>query len=309
MKSLTLPDKNLSEGITQLIREQEQYCLDRLEQTTAHNRHETIHELRKTFKKLRAIFRFIRDEIGEEAYQAENTFYRDLGRQISELRDSTAIIEALVQIKDGYADGVTDKVFEMPLQSLKARRKKLTDKYVRDEQRLVKLEDAIRNKIEGEKGRKLEFDTFGDISSGIERVYKRGRKAFEKARQTKDTRDLHEWRKRVKYLRYQHDILSVVWPRIIDARATELDRLGGFLGTDHDLSVLQEQIEQAIVKFSNETEQGLTSALISWQRQQLQKEALLLGANFYQETPEDFAEKIRVWWMNYQEKLSLKAEV
>lgn len=307
MLNLKLPDKDLSDGITQLIRQQEDYCLQLLQNSTAHNRHETVHELRKTLKKLRAIFKFIRDEIGEENYKEENKFYRDLGRQISELRDSTAILESLQQLKAKYQPELADQTFEMPLKSLQNNRQKLAHKYLKQEKRLENMESQLKKKVQEHK--KWDFNTgsFEKISLGVKRVYARGRKAFHKSKQTKETQDLHDWRKRVKYLRYQHDIISVIWPRVIKAHADELDRLGDFLGQDHDLAVLQEQITSGKVKFNDEAEKGLLAALISYSRDQLQQKALLLGANFYQDSAENFILKINSYWENYQAALAHKS--
>ena len=53
---------------------------------------EDIHDARKNFKKIRTVLRLVRSKLGNDLYQSENSFYRDAGRTLSALRDSTVLI-------------------------------------------------------------------------------------------------------------------------------------------------------------------------------------------------------------------------
>ena len=58
-------------------------------------RDEHIHEARKATKRLRALVRLVRDELGDEVYALENQCYRDAGQWLSGLRDATVLVETL----------------------------------------------------------------------------------------------------------------------------------------------------------------------------------------------------------------------
>lgn len=309
MVSLQLPDKNLTDGINELIRQEESFCLELLERVSSSNRHDIVHELRKSGKKIRAMLRFVRHAIGEDIYKTENAFYRDMGKQIAELRDSTAIIEALQHIKRLYHAELADDAFEVPLKSLRVARQKMVKQYLNEENRLGGISALLQEKIAQQRDLPLKSLTFDEIASSMAKVYTRGLNAYEKAKQSRNTTDLHEWRKRVKYLRYQYEILTILWPAVIQAYTSELDTLGDFLGQDHDLSILHEQISDGKVKFKDESEKALLSALINFQRDQLQQLAFLLGSNLYLDDPDSFAKKISTYWENYRQRFSQNEEL
>ena len=51
-----------------------------------------IHEARKSMKKIRAALRLMRPEL-DAVYPAENTWFRDVGQQLSQFRDAGVMIE------------------------------------------------------------------------------------------------------------------------------------------------------------------------------------------------------------------------
>src|SRR5690349_10123617 len=60
---------------------------------------ETIHGVRKRIKKIRALFRLVRSELKTEVFKQENTRYRNIGHQLSHLRDATVMIKTLEKLR------------------------------------------------------------------------------------------------------------------------------------------------------------------------------------------------------------------
>ena len=54
---------------------------------------EDIHDTRKNFKKIRTVLRLMKSNLDDENFQTENSFYRDTGRTLSDLRDSSVLIQ------------------------------------------------------------------------------------------------------------------------------------------------------------------------------------------------------------------------
>src|SRR2546430_2187504 len=86
-------DEKLPEGIKRLAHEQIDHARSLLTPPVV-DRDDAIHNVRKCFKKLRAILRLVRDEIGEEVYEFENRFFRNLGRRLATQRDFMSVIGA-----------------------------------------------------------------------------------------------------------------------------------------------------------------------------------------------------------------------
>ena len=61
--------ESVRRGVKRLVAKQ----LDNaLEELGAPNRDEVVHEIRKRFKRIRAVLRLVRDELGDKVYRQEN---------------------------------------------------------------------------------------------------------------------------------------------------------------------------------------------------------------------------------------------
>src|SRR5262249_40617603 len=83
-----------------------------------------------------------------------------------------------------------------------------------------------------------------DPERGAARGRKRERRALERARETGKIPDVHEWRKRVKELRYELELLSSTGSRELKKREKALGELAKDLGEVTDLWVLAREIER-----------------------------------------------------------------
>jgi CHAD domain-containing protein len=86
------------------------------------------------------------------------------------------------------------------------------------------------------------------LGTGIERIYRRGRKALASARKDGSAEKLHEWRKQEKYLAQAMESFSAAdgatkWREHADAVADAL-------GKDHDFVVLQAEISSGYARLS-----------------------------------------------------------
>ncbi|MEX2473331.1 MAG: CHAD domain-containing protein, partial [Gemmatimonadota bacterium] len=76
------PDESLPSGLRRIADEQVGKALDSLA-SAADSREEAaagIHDARKRFKKVRAVLRLVRKELGSDRYHGENEAFRDAGR-------------------------------------------------------------------------------------------------------------------------------------------------------------------------------------------------------------------------------------
>lgn len=80
------------------------------------------------------------------------------------------------------------------------------------------------------------------IAAGLRVSYQRGRRAMERAYHKPEATAFHEWRKHVKDLGYQMQILRDLWPSVSKRVQGELDTLGDLLGKEHDLTVMRDAI-------------------------------------------------------------------
>jgi CHAD domain-containing protein len=275
----------LDQGVKTVLRKECDHLVATLEEGTETTVHTTVHEVRKRCKKIRGILRLVRNSLGD--YHAENHFFRDEARKLSDLRDTTALIEALDICYAQYGDKLYKNAFNNLRESLLHYREDRLAQFFSQKDILKEIKRNIKAKRDGIHAMNLQIEDYSDVAPNLKRVYERGRNAYKAARESKRPEDFHEWRKRVKYLRYQLRALQAAWPGIFVPWEDELHALSDLLGTDRDLFMLQHHLFQHPKENLQET-MYLAADLIKGQRNQLQQHALLQGARLYELKPKAF---------------------
>jgi len=251
-----------------------------------------VHDTRKSLKRLRAAVRLGRDGLGERTYKRENRAFRDTGRRVAEVRDSSVLIETLDDLEQA-----ADR--ELPSGGTDGLRKQLEAER-KDALRSLKEDDvvidAVVDELESARTRTATwtFDTdgFTALEPGLRRIYRRGRKAMNAAAEEPSTENLHEWRKRVKDLWHAEQILRATSPKKMKKRAKRTHRLSDLLGDDHDLAELRSYAAGHGRCFDDRAAQAALVAVIDRRRKDLQSKALSLGGKLYRRSPKRFVGSI-----------------
>lgn len=265
------------------------------------DRDEAVHDVRKRFKKIRACLRLVRDSIGGDIYHYENECYRDAGRVLAPVRDSTVDIETLNHLTSYFSDQLDEGVFDHLRQRLIERHKVISEQILDKEKGLTRVKVTIEQARQRVDGWPIQPGGFEVIDESLKRVYKRGYKGLMSAQEKSTNENLHEWRKRVKYLWYHIRILKPAWKDILDELADELHELSDYLGDDHDLAIFEEAVRKNSDWLSNEREFEILLGMIEQSRKFLQASAFPLGKKIYAEKPKDFVKRIQVYWRAWEE--------
>ena len=116
--------ENIKENINRILYEQIDYILDHCK-SKPEDMHVSIHEIRKSIKRIRAVLRLIRDEIGYSSYNRENVFYRDINRGTSELRTLNVLAFTLNGLSSDLSGKIPAKEMEPLIGSIRAKRERL----------------------------------------------------------------------------------------------------------------------------------------------------------------------------------------
>ena len=203
---------------------------------------ERIHTARKQIKRARANLRLLRDAIGKTAYRRENSALRDAARPLSGVRDAKVLIETADMLIEAARAGSHRTLL------LKAR--KALEKARREARAELELMNGAKDSAAALRAAATRMRRWrvGDadasaLRKGLERVYRRGRKAFKTARKDSTAENLHEWRKQVKYLEQALQTWKQSGVKGVPKLATRADHLAETLGADHDLVVFEERLE------------------------------------------------------------------
>lgn len=281
-------------AIRRIAREQIDHAIEQLS-PPYEDREAAIHGARRCMKKLRAVLRLVRDEIGDELYHAENRRFRDATRCLSDARDATVLTQTLGKLRDDAAAAVTDAAFRVARESLLAasrRDGKGGDEEM--EKTMRKVADELRAALRSVDEWPIARDDFRALRRGLLKIYKRGRRAFAEVVDEPQVENLHEWRKQVKYFWYHIRILRPMWPELLGTMADELRDLSEALGDDHDFALLDEKLRGEMS--GHPGEQAVIRSLIARRRSALQERALARGARIFAEKPKRFVGRLEDYW-------------
>jgi len=293
------PDEPLAAGLKRIVNEQIDRAVYSLE-NMGDDPSAAIHDARKRFKKIRAVMRLVRDEIGGKVYRRENACYRDAGRELSAVRDSYVKVATVDALLDHYADHLGDDAFQ-------GTRQRLVDAHRTVSRRLFEEEDVpaqVAATIQDARSRVADLpigrEDYGAIRNSIRRVYRRGYRGLANAYEEPLPENFHEWRKRVKYLWYHVRILNPLWPDLFVVWADQIHDLSDYLGDAHDFAELRALLEAEPSLCPDESEREALLGLADRRRAELEAAAHPLGRRIYAEAPEEFVERMGGYWHAWQ---------
>lgn len=293
--------ESLPTNIKRIAREQVDQALGQLRHLPHDDRDEAIHDARKCFKKIRAVLRLVRDEIGAESYTRENACYRDAGRRLSDIRDSAVMVETVDEIIKHFDDQLAPGTFA-------GLRERLVEEHQAYKQDVLDHQGAMSEvaaTIETARSRipswHVRHDDFSALYGGLRRVYKRGRNRMTEAYAEPSPERYHEWRKRAKYLWYHTRILKPLWPELLTEVVGPLHDLGDYLGDDHDLFELRRTITNRPELMNDRTETQALIGLIDRRRRELQAAARPIAERIYAEKPKAFVDRIAGYWQVWRD--------
>ena len=164
-------------------------------------------------------------------------------RELSSLRDAHALLETVDDLSSSLDGNGTDEL-EVLAGHLRVAASVATHRVDGDDPRIA----VARSRMETARVMIATWSGTIDAASmaaGVAKTAARGRKAWKASRRDASDEQVHEWRKRVKYLWYQARLLEPADPDRISPLVAQLDDLSDLLGDEHDLTVLVEHVERA----------------------------------------------------------------
>ncbi len=290
-------DESAAKGVKRLVRKQMQSAAAALTKPSGGKQEEAVHDARKRFKKVRALLRLVRPEVGEKVYKRENARFRDAARPLSEVRDARVLVEALDALAEQSGDG---KSFGPVRKALQARQRVIRRRVLKDEQAPARIAEAVEEARQRVKDWDIGHKGWAALARGLKRVYRAGRDAFDTALAEPSVENLHEWRKQVKYLWHQLQVLGPTWPELMEQLGNQTHQLSDHLGEDHDLAVLRELIEQEGAQWAGTGTLLKLLDLIDVRRGELRHAAAQLGQRLYADRPKAFLKRLHTYWQAWR---------
>ncbi|AYD02301.1 CHAD domain-containing protein [Neorhizobium sp. NCHU2750] len=260
--------------------------------------HEAIHDARKRFKRVRALYRLI--EPGNPDFQArENARIRDIAQSLSAVRDATALVETVHYLAGFTASPEESKALQIAHDALAARRDRIATEEHDLPARMLAAAQGCREAMAA-----LDQLELPDAPRKTARLLGRAwRKHLRKAHSALDAcndhgnaETYHDLRKCGQTYWMHLSLLRDIWPSAMLAKQAECKTLIDLLGHEHDLSVLTAAINEQPGLFGNgDTLARLLAAIINRQ-QILRRKASDLAHEILAERAEVESSLIDLLW-------------
>jgi CHAD domain-containing protein len=255
-----------------------------------------VHETRKHLKKARAALWLVRKEIGRGLFRQQDHCLRDVGRLISEIRDSEVRLQTVQQLQ-GITRRHQRRNYQKLEQMLALELENFVAAFAEWHSQAIPMLKSVLDKTDN-----WAVDQFSckQLRRAVQTAYKRGRNALAEAKKNPSTESFHLFRSEAKQLWYHLRILRPVNPVVLNNLTDELNSLGELLGRAHDLGFLGERLrtEHGRSEWQREGQQLL--AVIETSQSDLQRGARELGERFYTEHPRDFGARFACWLDNWR---------
>jgi CHAD domain-containing protein len=286
------PDEHVSDGIKRIVDGKIERGIDHID--GGDDVHETVHEVRKRCKEIRAAVRLVRPVL--PTYKRENIHYRDTARRISDIRDAHAAIETFddhlrpaVEARGGLDDSALADIRT----TLVNRRETMAAEQDL-ERRLAQVRADLVEGRDRVPDLPIATEGYDAVAGGLRKTYKRARNRMGEAYEEPEFERFHEWRKRIKYHRYHTRLLRSVWVGPMKRRRAELKELSDIIGYENDLAEFEMVINDEEL-FAPET-RGVLNETITAKRSEFHRLGRPLGERLFAETPDQLVDRLRAYW-------------
>ena len=297
-------DQPLKRSIRKVAQKLIDGCLEKLSVTTPSERDEAIHDARKGLKKLRSLLRLVRPVIAKSDYREQNRRFRDAGLPLTTARDLKILIESFdAVVKECFPAG------DAP-ESLHEVRRSVSGQLVAEHERLESEHqlETIVSDLKEARDDVREWarvpDRWRTLSRGLKATYRRALEARDEVEKYQTAETCHDWRKQVRYLRYQLDFLRFLAPDRLEAISGDVDRVNKQLGSARDLTLLEKLLADQPAIASDPTLCEQLRSVIDRRMNSAMTEACILAGELFAATPDEFVGLLKVDWRNIRSAMS-----
>jgi CHAD domain-containing protein len=243
--------------------------------------------------------KLVRGELNN-SYGTENGSLRELGAHLSELRDAGAIIQTFDAIVEKHKAKLAAGALTPIRRGLQLRKRENEERLnvARVMVAAAKGLGAVRRRVSKWP---VKADGFDALAVGLKSTYRDGRKAMRLALKTEEPEDYHELRKRAKDHWYHIRLMEALWTELMEAREHSLHDLETWLGDDHNLVVLCDQLEQDPERYGGGNAVQMFTALAHEEQNDLRARSKALGERIYEEKPNEFVRNLSKLWDIWQD--------
>lgn len=253
------------------------------------------HEIRKSTKRVRAVYRLYRHVTGDELYGHGKEFYSNVSHVLADHRISLVYFETLKLISADRKMPAKANYLGKLIRAMEMYHREVTADILNTHQVDQGLYGLIESELRSNARELPAQGKFNDLVSCLRKTYSRGKKCLDQATIQPTAENFHELRKITKSLWNELILIRPIWPSYYGFAIHHLDILAQKLGFEHDLAELEKLLHEES-SGKDRIQRTLLTEYIAWKRKQLQKSIIPLAQRLFADKPGAVARKAEVFY-------------
>lgn len=209
-----------------------------------------VHEMRKTFKRMRAIIRFYID-YPEDFPPEYRTQIKYFGHSFSKMRESFVNIQVFERIAAGD-HLIPERKLKNAREILTEKNKTIIEKGFFEKEGYLPIQNFCKLLAVQLAHFQIGQPSLVQFVRQLEVSYQKSYDWYSQVWSDSDPELMHELRKKMKRLMYQYDFIRFIHPRYFKTKTFQLNNITEQLGEDHDLSVFLHELKNEDYDFNAE---------------------------------------------------------
>jgi CHAD domain-containing protein len=266
---------------------------------------EAIHKARQTYKKCRALLRMMRDAMGYASYYRENIILREMQRELSGIRDAYVQYGLFTQLSEKYPEFGRKAWFTGVLDNARSKYHMELNHFL-ETGKGAEISRYTHSKALQVQQYALSGEGFGIIKGGLFRIYRQGREMGEMVfGQEADPIEIHNFRKKTKYLQYQLEYLRTISKSLFKAMSSTMEQLTENLGYYNDLHIACSRIQDYAEEhhLAHKKSMDLLLGRLREDMQKVKTDSRKIYEIQYAEKPRHFIRRVGRYWELFTQNL------
>lgn len=209
-----------------------------------------VHELRKTFKRLRALMKFYSD-FPVEFPPEYSTQIKYFGRSLTAMRESFVNLQLFEKVTAANSL-IAERKIKNAREKLTDRNKEIIERGFFESEAYLPVQKFAGNLQLQMERVTISIPSVTQFIGQLELSYRQSYEIYSGLGTHPDSDAIHELRKKLKQLYYQFDFIRYVHPRFFRLKTYHLNNITEQLGEDHDLFVFMNDLCEIRYDFSDE---------------------------------------------------------
>ena len=264
------------------------------------NRAEDLHQVRLTVKRLRASLRMVRPVIGKAFFGRENRRLKKVADHLSLLRDAVVSRRTLLKLAGNHSIKQDRKAVALVLARIAEQGPASGQFRERCETALHQVVGSLVEAADNFQNMLILAEEWEAIGLGLHNAYREARDRMSRAARSDQEEEFHDWRKEMKYLYYELQMVQPAWPERLGTMLRRLKKLEEKLGKVHDFAGLRNMLEESPRRYGGRRAVKRVVACLDRQSTRLRRQSQALGKKLFLEKPAKFVAKLNTHWADWR---------